>query len=71
MSLIRRRRFGMPANGYHLVAEIIRRIDDPAIKQKVADHFGTEFNKRSTSFDPYQWEKATGGKVAPNSAASR
>lgn len=63
-----RKRFGMPSNGYYLVADIIRKMPDATIRKQVADHFATEFNKRSKSFDPYQWNKATGGTPAPNSA---
>ena len=57
------------ADAYRLIGQIIRAIPDPAIRQFTANHFGTEFNKRSKMFDPYQWERTTGGKVAPGSAA--
>ncbi len=53
---------------YLLIASIIRKIEDPAVRQACADHFGTEFNKRSPVFDPGSWHSATGGNVAPNSA---
>lgn len=66
-----RQRFVMSPKGYFYVADIIRKIADPVLRQTVADHFATEFNRRSASFDPYQWERASGGKVAPNSAAKR
>jgi len=54
---------------YFLIADIIRKIPDPVMRKTVADHFGTEFNRRSKVFDPYTWERISGGKVAPNSAA--
>ncbi len=59
----------MTAGAYEVVAGIIRSIEDNNLRQKVADHFSTEFNKRSKSFDPAMWEQATGGRPAPNSAA--
>lgn len=68
MSIIHRRRPAMNTGGYFVVASIIRKMEPPALRQQMADYFATEFNKRSPSFDPYEWEKATGGKVAPNSA---
>lgn len=64
----RKRQHAMPTSAYFVVADIIRRIDDPALRQQMADHFATEFNRRSTAFDPYTWGRATGGKVAANSA---
>lgn len=59
----------MSAGHYQLVGHLIRTIPDEAARKAAADHFATEFNKRSTVFDPYAWERLTGGKVAPNSAA--
>lgn len=58
----------MGAAQYFIVAEIIRKIPDAATRQIVADHFATEFNRRSTKFFPPDWERATGGKPAANSA---
>lgn len=69
MKLVRKKNF-MTAGNYYVVADVIRKISDPVLRQSTANHFATEFNRRSPSFDPYQWEKATGGKCAPNSAAS-
>lgn len=57
------------AGAYEIIAGIIREIEDPELRQVVADHFATAFNRRSRSFDPAMWEKATGGRPAPNSAA--
>lgn len=57
----------MPAEGYFMVAQIINGLP-PDLKKPVADHFATEFNKRSTMFDPFRWGQHCGGKVAPNSA---
>lgn len=59
----------MTAGSYFVVAAVIRKISDPTIRKNMADHFATEFNRRSKSFDPYEWEKATGGKPSANSAA--
>lgn len=59
----------MTAGAYEIVAGIVRSLPDgPLTRQDVANHFATEFNKRSASFDPYSWGQRTGGKVAPNSA---
>ena len=58
----------MTGGAYFVVADVIRKIPDPILRQQMADHFATEFNKRSPSFDPYVWGRATGGKVAANSA---
>jgi hypothetical protein len=58
----------MTAPAYEIVGEIISKIVDPTIRQAVANHFGTEFNRRSPSFDPAMWHRKTGGNVAPNSA---
>lgn len=59
----------MTGESYRIIAGIILAIKDPVLRQQMADHFGTEFNKRSARFDPYAWGRMTGGKVAPNSAA--
>lgn len=65
---LRRRKIAkMGTDAYLVVADIIRKLPE-ADRQAVADHFATEFNRRSTSFDPVQWERATGGRPAPNSA---
>ena len=64
------RRAAMTGGAYLVVADVIRKIADPTLRQTVADHFATEFNRRSVAFDPYQWEKATGGKCAANSACA-
>jgi hypothetical protein len=53
---------------YRTLAGMIRTIEDPGVRQAIADHLATEFNKRSPAFDPVQWGKDTGGKPAPNSA---
>jgi hypothetical protein len=53
---------------YQVIADIVRRIPDEATRKLVADHFATEFNRRSASFDPYTWGRWTGGRPAPNSA---
>lgn len=66
--MIKRHVTQMSGNHYLLIADIIRKIVDPAVRQTCADHFGTEFNRRSPVFDPYTWEKSTGGRVAANSA---
>jgi hypothetical protein len=66
--MIKRKRFGMPAAGYFVIASIINKIEDAEVRKQVADHFATEFNKRSSSFDAYTWNRATGGQPAPNSA---
>lgn len=62
------RRTALSAAHYQLIGDIIRRVEDPALRQQMADHFATEFNRRSKSFDPYQWGRVTGGKVAAGSA---
>jgi hypothetical protein len=59
----------MTTGHYRIVAMIIRSIPDEATRKAAADHFATEFNRRSKVFDPYEWQRQTGGKVAPNSAA--
>lgn len=59
-----RRKPSMSAAGYEIVAGIVRTLPDE-LKQPVADHFATEFYKRSKSFDPYIWNKRTGGTVNP------
>lgn len=64
----RRKRNFMNSGAYCVVAEVIRLIKDDDVRKKMADHFATEFNRRSPSFDPYEWEKATGGRPQPNSA---
>ena len=53
---------------YIVVAEIINNIEDEAFRKQVADHFATEFNKRSKAFDPARWYSMTGGVPAANSA---
>ena len=59
----------MTPGAYHIVASIIATLPvDIAMRLTVADHFATEFNKRSQYFDPLHWERVTGGKVAANSA---
>ena len=70
MSMIARRQITKMSTGHYLiVGGIIRSIPDERVRKFVADHFATEFNRRSKVFDPMQWERLTGGKVAPNSAA--
>lgn len=69
-NMFQKKKFGMPADGYRLVAAIIRKLPDD-LKKPVADHFATEFNTRSASFDAFQWGQATGGKPAPDSAWKR
>ena len=64
----KRRRNFMTTGGYYVVADVIRKIPDEATRRVMADHFATEFNRRSPSFDAYEWSRATGGKPAPNSA---
>lgn len=66
--MIRRPVTKMSTGHYLLVGDIIRRISDPALRKAVADHFATEFNRRSTKFDPLSWSSMTGGTPAPNSA---
>lgn len=52
---------------YRVIAGMINSL--PAeCRQTVADHFATEFNRRSAKFDPIQWNRLTGGRPAPNSA---
>ena len=65
----RQRKRIMNAGAYEIVAGIINKIEDEELRLKIADHFSTEFNRRSQVFDPAQWEKRTGGRPAPNSAA--
>lgn len=66
-AIVRKKPASMNTGSYHIVASIIRTLPDE-LKQPVANHFATEFNKRSKSFDPTVWERWTGGKPAPNSA---
>lgn len=66
--MIRKKRFGMSSAGYFVIAHIINKIEPPEMRKLVADHFATEFNKRSTSFDAYTWNRVTGGQAAANSA---
>lgn len=56
------------AEVYRVIAGVVQRLPDPAMRKTVADHFATEFNRRSAAFDPLQWERLTGGRPAPNSA---
>lgn len=51
------------------VAEIIRKIPDRNTRLIVANHFSTEFNRRSKAFDPNAWYLQTGGLPDPDSAA--
>lgn len=52
----------MTSGAYEIVAGILRTAPvDDATRLKIADHFCREFNKRSPSFDPYAWERRTGG----------
>jgi len=51
----------MTADAYGIVAEIINKLEDGGLRKMVADHFATEFNKRSRSFEPSVWERMTGG----------
>jgi hypothetical protein len=71
MSIIKRGNgnIKMTTGHYRIIAGIVRSIPDEATRKACADHFATEFNRRSTVFDPYTWGRLTGGKVAPNSAA--
>jgi len=69
--MLRRKKHFMTTGAYFVVASVIQKIADADQRKAMADHFATEFNRRSPSFDPYEWERATGGKVAANSAASR
>ena len=64
----KRKRHFMTTAAYYVVADVIRKIPDEATRRAMADHFATEFNRRSPSFDAYEWNRATGGKPAPNSA---
>lgn len=68
--MIRRRKHAMTTGAYFVVADVIKKIPDATARKAMADHFATEFNRRSPSFSPYDWERATGGRPAPNSAAS-
>lgn len=68
MNIRVKKRNAMTAGAYFVVAHVIRQIPDPAVRQQMVDHFATEFNKRSPSFDAYEWYRATNGRVAPNSA---
>lgn len=65
----RKKRDFMTDGQYRIVADIVRQIEDVEIKQAVANHFSTELNKRSKSFDPQIWYEATGGLPAADSAA--
>lgn len=51
----------MNAGAYEIVAGIVRKIQDERLRLAVADHFCREFHARSQAFDPYAWEKRTGG----------
>jgi hypothetical protein len=66
------RGMGMQGHAYKIVADIIGSLPDD-IRQRVADHFATEFNARSPSFDAGAWYAASGGTVlaglAPSEAA--
>lgn len=64
---MRPRRIAMNGAAYEITAGIVRTLPEE-IRQAVADHFATEFNRRSASFDPYQWEWRTGGKVRRDAA---
>lgn len=55
MNMFRRRKHAMTTGAYFVVADVIRKIPDAAQRQNMADHFATEFNRRSPSFDPYEW----------------
>lgn len=66
MAVIKTRTMG--AGAYYIVGQIICKIPDEIVRKTVADHFATEFNRRSTAFDPYLWHRLTGGTPAPNSA---
>lgn len=48
----------MTAGHYHLIASIIRGIEDVGERRRIAALFGDAFNKRSAVFDYYQWRKA-------------
>lgn len=53
---------GLNARGYFTIADIIKHL--PAdIRQTVADHFATELNFRTESFDAGYWRQVTGGRV--------
>jgi hypothetical protein len=58
----------MTTGMYQVIGGIINAMSDTALRKAAADHFATEFNKRSGSFDPYFWNRLTGGRPAPNSA---
>jgi len=53
------------APDYVVVADGIRNIVDPVMRQEVANHFARFFHTRSKSFDPQRWYELTGGKVNP------
>lgn len=53
----------MTGTMYRQIAMIINRCKDADLKKQIADHFATEFRKTYPSFDPYSWERATGGTV--------
>lgn len=69
-SIVRRKKKAVSMTGdhYRLVAMIINEIPGSALRKAMADHFATAFNRRSVSFDPMQWNRATGGTPAANSA---
>ena len=70
-SLFRKRPKVISADAYQIVGGIVRAMPDgPLTRQDIANHFATEFNRRSRAFDPIQWERLTGGRPAPNSAAA-
>ena len=53
----------MTARAYSELAAAINSHPDPEKKKILADELATIFRKRYPSFDPYMWERATGGKV--------
>ena len=68
-SATRRQRRAAKFSGdhYDVLGNMIKSMTDAgfteAEQKRVADHFATEFYKRSRVFDPYQWNKRTGGEV--------
>lgn len=53
----------MGARVYQIVADVISKIPDEHLRREAADHFATEFRKRSASFDPAAFERFCGGRV--------
>lgn len=53
----------MSSDAYNIVAEIIKKIEDEDFKVKVTEHFGREFNARSSYFDMGRWHQMTGVKM--------